>query len=57
MGGKKNRSSTGSAEDKDKVIAKLTTQLAESPKAQKELQKKLDRLLGLPPYRFLLEIR
>ena len=45
MGGKKNRSSTGSAEDKDKVIAQLTQQLAESRKEQKELQKKVDRLL------------
>ena len=49
MGKKKNRSTN--AEDKDKVIAELSQQLKESHKAQKELQKKLDRLLEglLPP--------
>ena len=49
MGKKKNRSNN--AEDKDQVIAKLQQQLEESQKVQKELQKKLDRLLEglLPP--------
>ena len=49
MGKKKNRNTD--ADDKDKVIAELSQQLKESHKAQKELQKKLDRLLEglLPP--------
>ena len=42
MGRKKNRSSTSSAEDKDKVIAQLTQQLNESRKENKELHKKVD---------------
>ena len=47
MGGKKNRnSSNSSAEDKDKVIAKLTQQLAESNKEAKELWKQVTQLLA-----------
>ena len=46
MGGKKNRSSNSSAEDKDKVIAKLTQQLAESNKEAKEFQKQVTQLLA-----------
>ena len=50
MGRKKNRSSTSSAEDKDKVIAQLTQQLNKSRKENRELHKKVDRLLeGLLP--------